>query len=219
MSKKAKVIFFLLFLILFVGFIFSAMTLAFVNLPSEHHYMFVYYEGDIPKNLTLIVPIPYIDGKPAIKTRFPSKLNVTTTETPYGKMLKIESEEIDFSIGSFISSDKTIDIINANITLSPVVEREPVSKTESDKGISEKYRIKVPVYAEFEGNSTILVRFEVRSGFKALPFFFIYTIPLEPRYGWKAYLGHKTIEFKISSKGWQIVEGSEELRIIYQRMW
>lgn len=134
-------------------------------------------------------------------------------------MLKIESDEIDFFIGFFISSDKTIDTIKANITIFPILERKLISKHESDRGISEKCRIKVPVYAEFEGNSTILVQFYVSSGFKALPFFFIYTIPWEPKHWWKAYAGDKIIEFKINSKGWQVVEGEEKLDIIYQRMW
>jgi hypothetical protein len=60
------------------------------------------------------------------------------------------------------------------------------------------------------------VRFEVRSGFKALPFLFTYTIPWEPRYGWKAYAGYKTIEFRISSKSWQVVEGEERVSVRFQ---
>ncbi len=219
MSRRIKIILSIAFLIFFVGWIFSAMVLSFVNTPSGHQYMFVYYGGERPKNLTLIVPIPYINGEPAIETEPSPRLNVTIIETPYGKMLRIESEEIDFSVGSSVSHDKTIDLINANVTLSPVLARELISKTESDKGVSESYRIKIPVYAEFEGNSTVLVRFDVSSGFKALPFFFVYTIPWEPRYRWNAYTGHKIIEFKIESKGWQIVEGTESVNIRYQKGW
>ncbi|AIY90945.1 hypothetical protein [Geoglobus acetivorans] len=63
------------------------------------------------------------------------------------------------------------------------------------------------------------MEFSVHSGFKALPFFFIYTIPWEPRYGWKAYTGGKTLEFKIEKKGWQVVDGEERIRMVYQRMW
>ncbi len=220
MSRKAKIASFLIFLIFFVGFIFSSWTLAFINLPAGYHYTIIYYEGDVPKNLTLIIPIPYINGKPAIKEveSFPG--NVSVIKTRYGEMLKVETQNADWvTVAGFISNERTIDVVNSNITLLPVLERKLISKTENDKGVSIVHKIRVPVYAEFEGNSTILVRFDVRSGFKALPFFFIYTIPWEPRYGWKPYAGHKIIEFKIEKKGWQIVEGEERVGIIYQRLW
>lgn len=48
-----------------------------------------------------------------------------------------------YGVVDYINSDKTIDIVNVNITLSPLLERELVSKTENEKGVSEKYRIKV----------------------------------------------------------------------------
>ncbi len=216
MSRRAKILLFLL-LVFFAGFIFSSMTLAFINLPAEYHYTFLYYEGDKPKNLTLILPIPYISGKPVIKVRSSPGVNVSVVETRYGEMLKVEAENADWvTVASFISNERTIDVVNSNITLLPTLERKLVSKTENDRGVSIVYKITVPVYAEFEGNSTILVRFDVRSGFHALPFFFIYTLPWEPRYGWKAYTGHKIVEFKINSKGWQVVEGEERVSIRFQ---
>lgn len=36
MSKRIKIIFSFLFLIFFIGFLFSGFTLAFVNLPAEY---------------------------------------------------------------------------------------------------------------------------------------------------------------------------------------
>jgi len=222
MSRRSKLFYLSIFLIVlfFVGFIFSSMTLAFINLPAEYDYTIVYFEGDVPKNLTLIIPIPYINGKPVIKVKSSPGVNVSVIETRYGEMLKVKAENADWvTVASFISNERTIDVVNSNITLLPILERKLVSKTENDRGVSIVYKIKVPVYAEFEGNSTILVKFDVRSGYKALPFFFIYTIPWEPKYGWKAYAGHKIIEFKIRSKGWQIVEGEERVRVIYQKVW
>jgi len=132
--------------------------------------------------------------------------------------LKLENADW-ITLSHFVNHAKTIDVMNANITLLPVLERKLASKTENDGGISIVYRIKIPIYADFEGDSTMLVRFDVSSGFHALPFFFIYTIPWEPKHGWKAYNGHKTIEFIITSKGWQVVEGEERIGITYQRMW
>lgn len=218
MRRKVKIAFFLLFLIFFTGFIFSSMTLAFVNLPAEYWYEIISYEKEKPKNVTLILPIPYIDGKPVVEPS--SNPNVTIIDTSYGKMLKIELEEADlFPVVTFVTSDRTIDIVNTNITLSPMLEKEFISKTENEKELSEKYRIKIPVYTEFEGTGTMTVEFTIYSGFKALPSFFFIPIPWEPRYGWKPYAGHKIIEFRITSKGWQVVDGEERIGITYQRMW
>ncbi|WP_048086502.1 hypothetical protein [Ferroglobus placidus] len=65
---------------------FSSMTLSFVNLPTEYTYRIVYeVEEDLPKNVTLIIPIPYVEGEVArIKA---SKVNYVETE--YGKMVKV----------------------------------------------------------------------------------------------------------------------------------
>jgi len=91
MNRKAKILFLIVILVFFVGFIFSSWTLAFVNLPAEYHYSIIYYEGDMPKNLTLIVPIPYIEGRQIVKAKSLQRANVSIIETQYGRMLKVEA--------------------------------------------------------------------------------------------------------------------------------
>ncbi len=68
-------------LIFFIGFEFSDMTLAFINLPSEYSYYVASYDRELPKNVTMIVPICYVNGEPA-KIRYG---NVTIVNTQYGK--------------------------------------------------------------------------------------------------------------------------------------
>lgn len=199
-------------LIFFIDFEFSDMTLAFINLPSEYAYYVASYDRELPKNVTMIVPICYVNGEPA-KIRYG---NVTIVNTQYGKMIRVEAGEVDhITIAGFISSERTFDILNENITLSPMLERELILKKGDEKELLMVYRIRIPVYADFEGNSTIYVRLDVGSGFKALPFFFTITIPWEPRYGWKSYVGSKIVEVKVTKKGWQLAEGEERIRLIF----
>lgn len=73
MSRKAKVVFILLFLIFFLGFIFSSMTLAFVNLPAEYRYEVTSYGKEKPGDVTLIVPIPYTGGETGGRAIFQSE--------------------------------------------------------------------------------------------------------------------------------------------------
>jgi hypothetical protein len=213
--RRKNVILVIFFLIFFIGFEFSDMTLAFINLPSGYTYYVTSFDKKLPKNVTLIIPTCSLNGDIA-EIKPLREGNISLVDTQYGKMIKIEAEEVDhITITSFISSEKTIDIINENITLSPILERKLLSKTENKEELSMVYRVKIPVYAEFEGDSTIYLRLDVESGFKALPFFYTFTIPWEPRYGWKPYAGHKYLEVKITKKGWQLAEGEERVRLIF----
>lgn len=225
MSKRIKIIFSFLFLVFFIGFLFSGFTLAFVNLPAEYDYRIIYeIDGGIPQNITLILPVPYFEGEVA-RLRSPPGVNVSYVETEYGEMLKVTitvDNEVDrmhmLRIAHFTSHEKTINVVKVNATLSPLLQKELQSRKETKDGFSEAYRIKVPVYAEFDGNASIEVLYNVDSGFQTLPFFFL-PFPWEPKYGWKPYIGHKSLKFRITSKGWQVVEGVESLGIRYQRMW
>ncbi|AKG90986.1 hypothetical protein GAH_01732 [Geoglobus ahangari] len=214
----------LLVFIFFTGLAFSLFTLPFVNLPAEYDYRVIYeIDGELPQNITLILPVPYFEGEVA-RLRPPPGVNVSYVEAEYGEMLKVTitvSSEIDrmhmLRIAHFTSHEGTIDVVKVNATLSPLLQKELQSRKETKDGFSEIYRIKVPVYAEFDGNASIEILYNVDSGFQALPFFFL-PLPWEPKYGWKPYIGHKSLKFRIISKGWQVVEGEETIRIVYQRM-
>jgi len=136
-------------------------------------------EGDLLQNITFIVSMPYINGEPLEIKHYNRSYNMTIVETKYGKMIRVdlrirkESGRMNMiRIAGFSSFEETIDVLNTNITLSPLFEREFVSRNEDEKGFSEVYRIKVPIYAEYSGNSTIKVYLYADSGFHALSFFF-----------------------------------------------
>lgn len=60
----------------------------------------------------------YISGELVIKAKSSPNVNVSVIETQYGKMLKVEAENANWvTIASFISSERTIDIVNSNMTL------------------------------------------------------------------------------------------------------
>ncbi|WP_202319676.1 hypothetical protein [Archaeoglobus neptunius] len=204
-NRILAVVIFLL-LLLAIGYWFSSsFFLQFLELKGEWHYE-IKAEGDV-RNLTLMIPM--VEIKNARATLNP---NVSIVETEYGKMVRTRVSELDSKTLVYeISMHKVFDIFNATLNC----ERELISKSKEEtcdncNCYNWVYKIRCPIYADYDGDGSVRVELWIHSGQKFKPVFFTFTLPDGPFYKGKHYSGHRFVSFIVNSTGYAEVEGEDK---------
>jgi hypothetical protein len=158
-------------------------------------------------NVTVIMPIIYVKGKPFYEYIKIRGWDYEIIETKYGKMIKLHTDEL--SGLKVVCSDRITDIpvveINREVKIEPI--------TIKDENISRSYPIirtinyTVPIYTSH--NLTVVISMSVCSGISLF----------EPIYNGKKYCGCRIDKIVAVGKGWIYGNGTAKIEMYPRKHW
>jgi len=184
-------------------------------------------EADRPlNNLTLLFPVYTYKGEPLIRSeieKFFRYYNITTVDTEYGRMWKIERDRINKSDMITFSHFPhelpkvpngipmaVMDIFDLKVE--PVLNKSVIKDEQKGRDYERVVNLTIPVYIYYEGNDTVVkITFYADSGLDSF-----LTIPVAPKHNGRVYTGEREDKFVVKSKGWSNVTGTSGIWVVYQ---
>jgi len=163
--------------------------------------------GESITNVTVIMPIIYVKGKPFYDYVKIRGWDYEVIETKYGRMIKLHTDEI--SGLKVVCNDRITDIpvveINREVKIEPI--------TIKDENVSGSYPIirtinyTVPIYTSH--NLTVVISMSVCSGISLF----------EPIYNGKKYCGCRIDHIVAVGKGWIYGNGTAKIEMYPRKHW